>query len=127
MSSPAYEQPSSAGRAHVGRASDDYVSLSPKAEDTLPETGIDLGNFMFRALGKGECLAFFPLIIKGKMVLQERIELSTSPLSRAKLFSDSPYFPYVCQTPHRFRTSHCVGGTGRSLAFADSSEASRCS
>jgi hypothetical protein len=36
------------------------------------------GNFMLHSLGEGECLAFFPLRIKGKMVLQERIELSTS-------------------------------------------------
>ena len=37
---------------------------------------------MFRSLGKGECSGSYYLILKGKMVLQERIELSTSPLPR---------------------------------------------
>jgi len=37
------------------------------------------GNFMLHSLGEGECLAFFPLRIRGKMVLQERIELSPLP------------------------------------------------
>jgi hypothetical protein len=64
------------------------------------------GNFMIRSLGKGECSASYHLILKGKMVLQERIELSTSPLPRECSTTELLQHPKRVQTARGFLPQH---------------------